>query len=275
LVTDPGIADSDPQSFLTELVESVKRALPAVVAAGVLTVDRSRSLGDRLAGRPGAITQLSLTEATETMSLRFEPGPRWMPEIARVYGGVIISRRTLTLGEWLTTFAGRIAALAADAAGDATAASRALQTLGIQPAGADILVRDANLEGDLQTLSTRVVGRVPTEAASAVARIGELLTDTLPRVIGAGEPEVIVRRTATIYLPDTLRAYLSLPADWAAEHVFPDGKTPAQTLTEQLNALESAAKRMRDSAVEQDASALLVNGRFLSDRFATSRLDLP
>jgi hypothetical protein len=31
---------------------------------------------------------------------------------------------------------------------------------------------------------------------------------------------------------------------------------------------------MRDSAVEQDASALLVNGRFLSDRFATSSLDL-
>ena len=83
-----------------------------------------------------------------------------------------------------------------------------------------------------------------------------------------------MRRTAMVYLPDTLRAYLSLPADWAVEHVFPDGTTPAQALVAQLEALERAAKRMRDAAVEHDASALLINGRFLADRFASSRLDL-
>ena len=31
---------------------------------------------------------------------------------------------------------------------------------------------------------------------------------------------------------------------------------------------------MRDAAIEQDASALLINGRFLADRFAGSRLEL-
>ena len=65
-----------------------------------------------------------------------------------------------------------------------------------------------------------------------------------------------------------------MPADWAIEHVFPDGTTPAQALISQLSALEGAAKNMRDAAVDHDASALLINGRFLADRFATSRLDL-
>jgi hypothetical protein len=273
-MAETGVAEADPQSFLNGLVESVNRALPSAVLAGALTVDRDRSLGDRLAGRPGTITGLRLAASSEALTLHYAPGPRWTAEVARVSGGIIISRRTLTLGEWLTVFAGRIAAIAADAAGDAASASRALQTLGIQPAGADIRVNDATIDGDLQTLRARLEGRVPNAAAESVGRIGELLSDTLPRVAGSGEPEVIVRRTATVYLPDTLRAYLSLPADWAADHIFPDGTTPAQALVAQLSALESAAGKMRDSAVTQDASALLVNGRFLSDRFASSSLDL-
>jgi hypothetical protein len=267
-------ADTDPQSFLSALVERVDHTLPAAVSAGVLTVDRGRSLADRLAGRPGVITALRLATSSETLTLSYERGPRWIAEAARVSGGIIISRRALTLGEWLTVFAGRVAAIAADSAGDAAASARALQALGIQPAAADVRVGEAAVESDLRALPALLAGRVPVEAAESVGRIGDLLSDTLPRVIGSGEPEVIVRRTATSYLPDTLRAYLSLPADWATGHVFPDGTTPAQALVAQLSVLESAAAKMRDSAVEQDASALLVNGRFLSDRFATSSLDL-
>lgn len=273
-MTQAGIADADPQSFLTALVERVGGALPTAVAAGALTVERTRSMGDRLSGRPGAIAALRLAEPSEILTLKYEPGPRWIAEAARVSGGIIISRRALTLGEWLTAFAGRIAAMAADSAGDAAAASRALQAMGIQPAAADIRVDDATMESDLRALPLGLAGRVPTEAAELVARIGGLISETLPRVIGSGEPEVIVRRTATIYLPDTLRAYLSLPSDWAKTHVFPDGTTPAQALIAQLSALASAAATMRDSAAEQDASALLVNGRFLSERFATSSLNL-
>jgi hypothetical protein len=273
-MAEAGKLDADPQSFLNGLVDSVNRALPAAVTGGVLTVERSRSLGDRVAGRPGEITEIRLVGTSETMVLGYKPGPRWTAETARVSGGVIISRRTLTLGEWLTAFAGRIAAIAADAAGDAAASSRALQELGIQPAAADIRVGESTIASDLLALGARLDQRVPVEAAAAVRRIGELLADTLTRVVGSGESEIIVRRTAMIYLPDTLRAYLSLPADWAASHVFPDGTTPAEALVAQLSALESAAGRMRDSAVEQDASALLVNGRFLSDRFANSSLDL-
>jgi hypothetical protein len=274
-MTGPASAESDPQAFLSELIDSVARTLPPEVMDRVLRVDRSRSFADRLARRPGTVSRVRLTATTESLTLSLEPGPHWIPEWARVYRGATISQHEMNLGEWLTAFAGQVAALAADAAGDSAAGSRALQTLGIEPAGSEIRVSESTLEGDLLTLPARLGSRVPAEAVTTVRRIAELLADTLPRVAGQGEAEVIVRRTAMVYLPDTLRAYLSLPADWAVEHVFPDGTTPGQALIGQLGALERAAKNMRDAAVEHDASALLINGRFLADRFAPSRLDLP
>ncbi len=273
-MTEPATADSDPQAFLADLVASVARTLPADVIDRVFSVDRTRSLADRIARRAGTISHVRLMGTNESLTLSYETGPHWRAEWARVYQGATISRHEMTLGEWLTAFAGQVAALAADAAGDSASGSRALQTLGIEPAGSEIRVSESTLEGDLLTLPARLGSRVPSEAIAAVGRIAELLADTLPRVAGQGEAELIVRRTAMVYLPDTLRAYLSLPADWAVEHVFPDGTTPSQALVSQLTALEGAAKKMRDAAVDHDASALLINGRFLTDRFATSRLDL-
>ena len=267
-------ADSDPQSLLRELIDSVTRSLPADVASSALSVERRRSLADRRARRPGAITRLRLSGQTEALSLQWEPGPRWTAEVEQIYGTVTLSSRTMTLGQWLTAFAQLVAGLAADAAGDSADSARALQTLGILPPGSEIHLREATLASDLLTLAARLGRRVPEEAVAAVGRIGELLAETLPRVTGSGEPEVIVRVAATVYLPDTLRAYLALPAEWAAEHVLAGGLTPAQALIAQLDALESAARKMRDAAVEQDASALLINGLFLADRFAGSRLDL-
>ena len=273
--TAPDEADSDPQAFLGDLVDSVTRVLPPEIVERVLVVERRRSIIDRFAGREGAIARLRLIGETETLTLGYRPGPRWTPGWQHVYGGVVVSERAMTLGEWLTTFAGRVAVIAGDAAGDAAAASRALQTLGLQPAGSEVRVRDSLVDGDLRTLPARLGHRLPTEAVAAVARIADLLIDTLPRVAGQGEAEVLVRRTATTYLPDTLRTYLSLPPDWAAGHVFPDGTTPAQALLLQLGALEDATRRMRNAALEQNASALLVNGRFLAERFTSTGLDLP
>lgn len=269
--------DSDAESLLRELIDSVTRSLPADVAARALVVERTRSLSDRFTRRRGTITGLRLSDETEALSLQWRPGPRWTAQIEQHYGAVPFSIRTIALAQWLTVFAQLVARLAVRAAEDSADTARALQTLGILPPGSEIHVDDATLARDLLTLAVRVGRRVPDEAVAAVGRIGGLLAETLPRVAGSGEPEVIVRVAATVYLPDTLRAYLALPAEWAAEHVLTGGLTPAQALIAQLDALESAARTMRDAAVEQDASALLINGRFLADRFAGSRLklDLP
>ncbi|MDR6971068.1 hypothetical protein [Leifsonia shinshuensis] len=269
--------DSDPQMLLLELIDSVVRSLPADVASRALLVERTRSLSDWMAQRPGPITRLRLSGPTEALSLEWEPGPRWTATVEQLHGTVSLSSRTVPVSQWLTAFAQLVTALAVSAAEDAADSERALQALGILAPGSEVRVDDANLSRDLLTLAARVRRRVPAEAAEAVERIGALLADTLPRVAGTGEPEVIVRVAATVYLPDTLRAYLALPAGWAAEHTLAGGLTPAQALIAQLDALESAARTMRDAAVERDASALLANGRFLADRFAGSRreLDLP
>lgn len=274
-MTEADLSKRDPQEFLSDLVDGVNSALPDAVSTGSFTVGRKRSLGDRVAGRPGTITSLQLSTAHSALTLRCETGPRWVPEAAAISGGVIISRRTLPLGEWLTLFAGRVASLAANNAGDAAASARALQRLGIQQAGADIRVEDSSIARDLRALPSLLRGRVPDEAVECVARIGDLLVDSLPRVAGKGEAEIVVRRTATTYLPDTLRAYLSLPQDWVIGHVFPDGTSPEQAFIAQLGVIEAAAARMRDAAVAENASELLINGRFLTDRFTTSSLDLP
>jgi len=266
--------DSDPESLLRELIDSVARALPADVASTALSVELTRSLADRLAQRPGTITRIRLAGPTDALALGWEPGPRWTPTVEQLYGEVVLSSRTITLSRWLTAFARLVAELAVQAAEDSADSERALQTLGILPPGSEIHVDDATLAQDLRTLAARIRRRVPEDAVASVERIGELLADTLPRVAGSGEPEVMLRVAATLYLPDTLRAYLALPPEWATEHVLASGLTPAQTLILQLDALESAARTMRDAAIERDAAALLVSGRFLADRFAGPRREL-
>jgi hypothetical protein len=266
----------DPQLLLEQLVEGVQRSLPAAVADAALEVGRDRSFGDRVAGRPGRVSELRLTGSDVVLVLRPEgKGARLIGEASRVVHKVVISRRSLPLGEWLTALAAQVGALAAEAAGDAAAAGQALAALGVRPAGFDLRVDEADVDGDLRTLVGRVAGRVPSEAQEATERVVDLLLETLPRVAGSGDAEDLVRRTATAYLPETLRAYLALPPEWATTQVLADGRTAAQSLEAQLGVLEKVSRDMRDAALGADASALLVNGAFLSQRFSTSGLDLP
>ena len=137
------------------------------------------------------------------------------------------------------------------------------------------MVDPADVAGGLRALPPRLAGRVPDDVAATVRRIGDALLDTLPRVSGSFEQEQTVLRTATDYLPRTLQAYAALPTPWAQTHRLPDGGTPLDALRTQLVVLEQATARMHDAAVGADASALLANGTFLADRFATSRIDLP
>ncbi|OIH96212.1 hypothetical protein [Curtobacterium sp. MCBA15_001] len=265
--TAPLDAGDDPQALLDGLAAAAGRALPPAVVDQVLEVDRSRSLGDRLAGRPGAVRAVRLTGASETLSLQLD-GRRLVTEAAQVSGGVTIARRHPPLGTWLGLFAGEVAALAADAAGDTAAVAASLGRLGIRSVDA-FRVTEADVHGGLAALSAAAATLLPADAATTVRRIVDLLTDALTRVAGdlASDAEVVVTRTATVYLPDTLRAYAALPGDWAATHRLSDGSTPLEALQRQLGVLETAARAMRDAAVERNASEVVVNGRFLADRF--------
>lgn len=256
----------DPRLLLERLAAGIARALPAGSSDGMLQLDRDRSLADRFAGRPGTPVLLRVSTAVQTLTLRIDArrgGPTG--EIARVSGGVVIARRTVPVGAWLAALEEEVASLAADAAADGAAAGRALAALGLHPPVDDLVVDGADPARGLLAFQARARTAVPSDAAELVDRLVVLLRETLPRV--DGDAAGLVRRTATVYLPDTVRAYAALPSDWARSHTLPDGGTPAAALVAQLTDLVTATERMREAAVADDVAALLLNGLFLSDRF--------
>jgi hypothetical protein len=272
LSSGPG-SGQDPRALLEGLAERIPTVLPEGVADAVLEVEWDRSMGDRLAGRPGTVAGVRLRGPEWVLALRLH-GRRLLAEAQREVRGVVIARQTPPLAAWLDLLAGQLHALVTEAAGNAAAVSRALAALGVAEPGSDLIVEPADVAGGLRQLPLRLVGRVPDDVVVAVQRIADLLVDTLPRVAGSFDQEQAVLRTATDYLPATLQAYAALPPEWATTHQLPAGGTPLAALQAQLSVLESAVTRMREAAVTADASALLANGAFLADRFAVSSLDV-
>lgn len=261
--------------FLERLAGALARVLPPGTAA-TLVVERHRSLSDRMAGRPGPPRSLRLDLPTARLSLEVA-GPGLTATAQRVVRGVTIARREVPVGEFLELLAAGVADLTATAAGGSAAAARALAALGLAPAADALLVDPADVVGSLTSLPVRARGLVPEVALPLVRQVVDLLLDTVPRVAGGvlDPARLAVESTALTYLPDTLRAFAVLPPEWARTHVLPGGGTPEQLLLGQLEVLLAAVTRLHDAAVLEDASAVVVNGLFLTDRFAGSSLDLP
>lgn len=120
-------------------------------------------------------------------------------------------------------------------------------------------------------------GALPGEAVVIARRI----TDMLREVVDGGDPEhgldihAVVSITGILsdYLPTTLRNYLALDPD-IVDLPLASGRTPAQSLIEQLEALWSSAADLLDAARAHDADALLSQGSFLRTKFTGSDLDL-
>jgi hypothetical protein len=250
----------EPEAFLERLAVGARRASPDAV----VDVERERTLRERLSGQQGRAVAITVTGEDRRCTLRHERGG-WHGEIARVVGGIVIARERVPLGPWLDAFAAEVAASAARSSGDAASARRAYAVLGLEQAPSAFTVdRDDAVRG-LDGVLEEARRRLPESAAATVARIVGLLQTALPRT--TGDAGALVARTATVYLPDTLRAYVALPEDWARSGTLRDGSTAADALQAQLAALEDAATRMRDAAVADDADALLLNGMFLEQRF--------
>lgn len=268
MVTAAPTPGEDPAQFIDRLATALSRALPGEA----VTVERHRSVADRLAGRPGEARSLRVELPSAALSLRAN-GSRLAAVVERVVRGVTIARRDVAVGEFLELLAVGVADVTAAAAGDAAAAARALVALGLSPRADVLRVDEADPVASLRSLPARSADLVPAAALAVVARLSELLADTLTRTAQGSDARLAVERTAVHYLPDTLRAFAVLPREWAASH--DDGRgTAEQLLTDQLTVLLDAVTAMHESAVREDASALVVNGMFLRDRFAVSSLDL-
>jgi hypothetical protein len=119
-------------------------------------------------------------------------------------------------------------------------------------------------------------GRLPGEAVVLARRV----TDVLREVIGtSADRELDVRAVGAIrgiltdYLPTTLRSYLALDPQ-VTDLRRPSGRTPRESLAEQLGSLRTAADDLLAATRAQDADALLTQGSFLRTKFTGSDLDL-
>jgi len=111
---------------------------------------------------------------------------------------------------------------------------------------------------------------VPAVVASRVGRVCRVVRETVPRLatLGAGSPQAYnVMATATDYLPDAVGGYLRLPREFADSRPVDRGKTSLMILIDQLDLLGSTMDKVYDAVCRADAEALVVQGRFLAERF--------
>src|SRR5262249_35632148 len=99
--------------------ESLGDSLPA----GCVTIDRSRSMSDRMQNRPGTINKISVRLGEKTMTLAMHRGAP-VAEVCHEVRGIVLSRTTVPIAEWAAELARRLVARAEQNAAAATALRR-------------------------------------------------------------------------------------------------------------------------------------------------------
>jgi hypothetical protein len=102
-------ADStDVAIYARVLSESLGDALPE----GCVVVDRDRTMSDRLHGRPGQVTKITVRLGEKVLTLSVQPGRPPAAEICKEVRGVVLSRQPAGLQEWVSDLARELAAQA-------------------------------------------------------------------------------------------------------------------------------------------------------------------
>jgi hypothetical protein len=107
---------SDVAMFTRVFTRSFAQVLPE----SMVDVEYSRTMGDRLAGRPGTPVALAISFPERRMELRATRG--WPDaEVQQIVRGVVLSRRQVAVDEWVRTLAAELTDLAARNAAARTA----------------------------------------------------------------------------------------------------------------------------------------------------------
>jgi hypothetical protein len=129
---------------------------------------------------------------------------------------------------------------------------------------------------ELDRFVNRNAGKLPTAAVVGARQI----TDILREVVDTSDVRpldvyavVSIKGIVGDYLPTTLRRYLAIDASL---HDTPraSGRTPTQSLLEQIDAMRTSAAATLEAANNEDADALMTQGSFLRTKFTRSDLDL-
>jgi hypothetical protein len=114
-------ADSaDVAIYARVLTESLGESLPP----GCVTVERERSVADRMRGRPGQVSKVTVRLGDRVLTLGVRGGAP-VAEICNEVRGVVLSRQPVELGQWAQELARALVAHAEQNA----AAAQALRKL--------------------------------------------------------------------------------------------------------------------------------------------------
>src|SRR5215472_16340249 len=113
-------ADStDIAIYAKVLTESLGDSLPP----GCVTVERNRTMADRMQNRPGTVTKISVKLGEKTMTLGSHRGAP-VAEICHEVRGIVLSRNQVPISEWAAELAKGLVAHAEQNAEAATALRR-------------------------------------------------------------------------------------------------------------------------------------------------------
>ena len=110
---------NDVAIYASVLTKSLSEALPPEY----VTVERERSMADRMKGRPGEVSKVEVRLGDQVMSLAVQNG-RPVAQILREVRGVVLSRDTVPLPQWAAALASALVAHAEDNAQAAEALRR-------------------------------------------------------------------------------------------------------------------------------------------------------
>ena len=120
MVTAALRADSaDLAIYARVLTESLGEALPP----DCVTVDRDRSMSDRMRGRPGQVAKITVRLGDRVMTLGVQRGAP-VAEVCSEVRGVVLSRQQVPMGVWTQELARALVAQAEQNAEAATALRR-------------------------------------------------------------------------------------------------------------------------------------------------------
>ena len=94
---------ADVAVYARVLTKSLSEALPPEY----VTVERERSMSDRMRGRPGEISKVAVRLGDQVMTLAVRNG-KPVAEICREVRGVVLSRQNVPLQQWAGALAGAL-----------------------------------------------------------------------------------------------------------------------------------------------------------------------
>jgi hypothetical protein len=120
-------------------------------------------------------------------------------------------------------------------------------------------------------------GKLPGESVVAARRVTDAVREVLDTSDDDGDLDVYaiisVKGIVNDYLPTTLRTYLALDPQ-VVDVRRPTGRTPRESLLDQITSLWAGAADVLTAAQAKDADALVSQGNFLQTKFTGSDLDL-